>query len=277
MTDEGTTLLACPACRDPLRRASGAYVCAHSHTFDIARSGYVNLLSGRKKLSPTVGDSKEMLAARQRFLDAGHYAPLTEALGNLLSRDGMGSKALVEVGSGTGHHIGTLSASLPPGTGYGFDVSKDAARMGARRYPGVLFAVADVKHFIPLVDDAAMALLDVFSPRNVEEFARVLDPDGSLIIALPTPEHLGELVSRFGLLTVPGDKLQDVVDEMEARFTLARRNPVSFEMSLAPKDALDAIAMGPSARHVDLDQIENGLREGCSVTASMMVLEFRKK
>ena len=218
-----------------------------------------------------------MLEARQRFLDGGHYAPLTEALRGLLPRS-MGSKVLVEVGSGTGHHIGTLTATYAPGVvGYGFDISKEAAQMGARRYPGVLFAVADVKRFVPVVDGAARVLLDVFSPRNVEEFARVLDPDGSLIIALPAPEHLGALVRRFGLLTVPGDKFQDVVDEMGSRFTLVSQDEVSFEMELAPRDALDAIAMGPSARHVDLTLIESELREACSVTASMKVLEFRKK
>ena len=278
MTSDGTTLLACPACGEPLRRDAGAYTCPRSHTFDIARSGYVNLLNSRKKLSPTVGDSKEMLAARQRFLDAGHFAPLTHALKDRLRVDATRGMAVAEIGSGTGHHIGAISTSLGHDTAsFGFDISKDAAQIGARRYPDVTFAVADVKRSIPLVDDAAAALLDVFSPRNVDEFARVLDPEGSLIVAVPAPDHLKELVRRFGLLTVPGEKIHDVIDDLGARFTLAGSTLVSFEMHLEPKDALDVISMGPSARHVDLSGIGAELHEVSLVTAAVMVLEFKKR
>jgi 23S rRNA (guanine745-N1)-methyltransferase len=278
MSGDGTTLLACPACREPLRRDVGAYVCPRAHTFDIARSGYVNLLNSRKKLSPTVGDSKEMLAARQRFLDAGHYSPLTDALQDRIPVDATSGKAVAEIGSGTGHHIGAISRVLGHDTAsFGFDISKDAAQMGARHYPDVTFAVADVKRSIPLIDDAAITLLDVFSPRNVDEFARVLDPEGSLIVAVPGPDHLKELVRRFGLLTVPGDKIHDVIDELGTRFTLAGSTLVSFEMHLEPKTALDVISMGPSARHVDLAGIEDDLQEVSSVTAAVMVLEFRRR
>jgi 23S rRNA (guanine745-N1)-methyltransferase len=278
MTGDGTTLLACPACREPLRRYAGAFTCPRSHTFDIARSGYVNLLNSRKKLSPTVGDSKDMLAARQRFLDAGHYAPLTEALQDRIPVNATNEKAVAEIGSGTGHHIGAISKGLGHDTAtFGFDISKDAAQMGARHYPDVTFAVADVKRSIPLINDSAIALLDVFSPRNVDEFARVLDPEGSLIVAVPARDHLKGLVRRFELLTVPGDKIHDVIDELGTRFTLAGSTLVSFEMHLEPKEALDVISMGPSARHVDLAAIEEELHEVSSVTASVMVLEFRKR
>jgi len=44
---------------------------------DNARQGYVHLLPGRTKrsLAPLV-TVKEMVAARQRFLSAGHYQPI---------------------------------------------------------------------------------------------------------------------------------------------------------------------------------------------------------
>ena len=45
--------------------------CASGHGFDVARQGYVNLLSGKASVD---GDSADMVAARAAVLDAGHYA-----------------------------------------------------------------------------------------------------------------------------------------------------------------------------------------------------------
>src|ERR1700756_3726015 len=54
--------------------------CTNSHTFDIAKEGYVNLL--RKKLP---GDTKAMLIARRNFLEQGYYQPLSDTINSLVS------------------------------------------------------------------------------------------------------------------------------------------------------------------------------------------------
>ncbi|MGC4745688.1 putative RNA methyltransferase [Micromonospora sp. DT201] len=73
--------LCCPICGEPLVEQSAgstrALRCTRQHSFDIARQGYVNLLTGR---APHVGDSAEMVAARADFLDAGHYDVISAAL-----------------------------------------------------------------------------------------------------------------------------------------------------------------------------------------------------
>jgi 23S rRNA (guanine745-N1)-methyltransferase len=66
-------LLRCPVCAGGLELGEGALRCAAGHSFDIARQGYVNLVPGS-------GDTTEMVEARDAFLAAGHYRPLTEAL-----------------------------------------------------------------------------------------------------------------------------------------------------------------------------------------------------
>ena len=71
------SLLLCPVCRAGLMREERRFACPLGHSFDIAREGYVNLLSGR---APAVGDNREMILSRRRFLDSGAYAPLRDAL-----------------------------------------------------------------------------------------------------------------------------------------------------------------------------------------------------
>ena len=64
--------LACPLDGAPLRRNDSTWRCAAGHSFDIASQGYTHLLPVQKKRSRDPGDSKEMVAARRRFLNAGH-------------------------------------------------------------------------------------------------------------------------------------------------------------------------------------------------------------
>ena len=69
--------LICPVCAQPLHEQERVYRCAGGHSFDRAKSGYVNLLIQRQS-GAQHGDDKEMVRARRAFLDGGFYAPLQE-------------------------------------------------------------------------------------------------------------------------------------------------------------------------------------------------------
>ena len=63
--------LICPVCGAPLQREEKICRCERRHCFDLARSGYVNLLppspAGKRH-----GDDKRMVAARTAFLSRGY-------------------------------------------------------------------------------------------------------------------------------------------------------------------------------------------------------------
>jgi 23S rRNA (guanine745-N1)-methyltransferase len=65
----------CPHCGAPLEIGERAWGCANGHSFDVARQGYVAL-----ERKAARGDTAEMVAARVAFLEAGHYAPIAEAV-----------------------------------------------------------------------------------------------------------------------------------------------------------------------------------------------------
>lgn len=76
-------LFICPICQSPLQPAADIWHCDGSlnpkpttHSFDVARQGYVNLLPVQQKKSKDPGDSQHSIIARQRFLQAGYYQPL---------------------------------------------------------------------------------------------------------------------------------------------------------------------------------------------------------
>ena len=72
--------LACPIDALPLATDGTVLRCPAGHCFDRAREGYCNLLVVQHKASLDPGDSREMVAARHRFLNAGHYAPVADAV-----------------------------------------------------------------------------------------------------------------------------------------------------------------------------------------------------
>ena len=72
-----TTRLACPVCGGALTLSASAAACANGHSFDRARSGYLNLLLTKQSAEP--GDSAAMLQSRRAFLQAGFYDAMSSA------------------------------------------------------------------------------------------------------------------------------------------------------------------------------------------------------
>lgn len=183
----------CPICQQPLEAADGTWRCASNHSFDRAREGYVNLLPANRKRSKEPGDSAEMLQARRRFLEAGHYRPLVDAITALLPFT-MG-RQLLDIGCGEGYYSRRLQvAGWPADALAGVDIAKPGVRMAAKSQPGVQYVVAGT-FGLPLEDDCVDHLLRIFAPAADGEMQRVLSPGGSLLDVTPGPDHLWPLKS----------------------------------------------------------------------------------
>ena len=89
----------CPVCGNALEKREKQYICANGHSFDIARQGYVNLLTVQHKHSLDPGDTKEQVLSRRAFLDGGFYAPIAEALITAAKEYGA-SGEILDVGCG---------------------------------------------------------------------------------------------------------------------------------------------------------------------------------
>ncbi|MEO6879380.1 MAG: putative RNA methyltransferase [Mycobacteriaceae bacterium] len=198
--------LACPHCGRGLELddTSSPLVlrCESGHDFDVARQGYVSLLPGGPR--GATGDSTEMVAARQAFLDAGHYAPLTAALAAEVERAEARRRVacVLDVGAGTGHYLAAALSAAPGAVGVALDASKPAARRAAHCHPRVGSVLADAWRALPLGANTVSVALTVFAPRAPLELRRVLTVDGVLVVATPTPRHLVELVESLDLLRV---------------------------------------------------------------------------
>lgn len=242
-----TFLLSCPVCADPLSTADRALACPRGHRFDVARQGYVNLLTG--KGSSFEGDTVEMVEAREDFLDSGHYAPLRTAVVGAALRHGAEPSVVLDAGAGTGYYLRGLLDAAPDAFPVALDVSKPALRRAARRVPEGVSLVWDVWRTLPIASGAVDVLLNVFAPRNVDEFLRVLSPTGCLVVVTPRPGHLAELASIGPLLSVPPQKADDVRAAFSGALIEQERVELDYPMQLPGELARSALVMGPAARH----------------------------
>ena len=271
-----TDLLACPVCsrRDdateaPLQLRGPSLRCARGHAFDVGRGGAVNL-SGAAP--PRHADTAAMVAARERFLDSGAYAPLAQAVGEhvraVVERP---VDAVLEAGAGPGWYLQHLLADLATGAGtcrgVALDVSPIAARRAAVRadVAGCRLGavVADVWGRLPIRSGCLDVVLSVFAPRHPAEFARVLRPGGILVVASALPDHLRTLRDRLGLLRIEPAKDERLDASLATHLVPVRGQQVRFTLSLSASRLADLVAMGPQR----LPPLPRRARRGCSTGA----------
>lgn len=235
------TAFLCPVCRAPLTTGTAAWRCAGGHAFDVAREGYVNLLPVQHKHSRSPGDSAGMLRARRAFLAAGHYAPLRDAVVDLLRP--LGAERLLDLGCGEGWYTGAMTAIAADVTG--IDIAKDAVRLAARAHPGIVWLVATGAS-LPVADGAVDLVTSLFAPLPAAELARVTAPGGHLLVVAPAADHLATL--RAALFEeVRPHAPEKFAAELAPAFVPARQQDVRFALHLRNEALRQLLAMTPYA------------------------------
>lgn len=232
------SIFICPVCGKALLREKTRCVCSGGHCFDLASEGYVHLLPANRMHSKLPGDDKAMVAARNRFLAAGYYAPLCDALCRLCEKYAKENGLVVDSGCGEGYYTSAVCKHLSSGgiTAHvaGIDISKSAVRLAAKREKHAEFAVASAYH-LPIADAAADILLNCFSPLCVEEFARILKPGGHFIYVVPAPRHLWQLKCAIYDKPYENERFTAMYDGFEHEQTIS----VESEICLTNAPSID--------------------------------------
>ena len=252
-------------------------VCGSGHSFDRARQGYLTLFGPRGRRFS--GDTAEQLAARDRVLTAGLFDELAEALADAAiegtgfhgatARSDHPAAVLLEAGAGTGFYLDRVveavsAAQQSPDRvlGVGTEISVAAARRLAKANPLVAAVVADTWDRVPLETGSVDVLQVVFAPRNTAEFARVLRPGGTLVIAVPGEGHLEPLRTRAGMLRPAADKGERLDADLAEAFEPVRVRRVDTTAAVPTSIAVDLALIGPSGVHLDRAELERQLGPG---------------
>lgn len=184
------SVLKCPVCSFDLIRNDKCFKCNNNHSFDIAKEGYVNLLSAHKS-GDNVGDNKDMARFRRDFLNKGYFSTLADAVGDCLKKYTKENDTVLDICCGEGYYTEHLSNKFSREY-YGFDISKNMVRLAAKRKCGANFFVANISS-IPVKSESVNFAFHLFAPFHSEEFARILSKNGVIVTAIPGKEHLYEI------------------------------------------------------------------------------------
>jgi len=239
--------LACPLDGAPLHRNGSAWRCAAGHSFDIASQGHTHLLPVQKKRSRDPGDSKEMVAARRRFLNAGFYQPIAAAVSQAVLADlphGTTASCL-DAGCGEGYYLRQLAAATGDRQTFallGLDISKWAILSAAKQDQRPTWVVGSNAN-LPVLPGTLDRVLCMFGFPVYAEFARVLKPDGQLLQVDAGPEHLREL-REIIYPTLKPERTADV--HTPEGFTSPSIETARFPLDLTgPEQIADLLAMTP--------------------------------
>ena len=263
--------LMCPICGGKLEKSDRSYVCEKRHSFDIARQGYVNLLTVQQKHSLAPGDTREQVLSRRAFLEAGYYAPIADTLITAAKRHGAAGEIL-DVGCGEGYYCTKLSAALgAPLTG--LDISKEAVRCAAAKYKDAVWLCATAAH-IPVEDGSVGLLTSLFALTLPEEYRRVLRPDGLYFQVLAAEDHL------LGLKSIIYDRLnfkeKDTVPQLPG-FERIDSIPIRFTFTVEGEQVQNLFSMTPHVFRIGKDGAERLRRtERLTDTASCVLNVFRR-
>lgn len=252
MIQKTISLLRCPLCRGALSLSGNSLVCEKRHCYDIARQGHVNFVPNQKDSFYT----KALFESRAAVFAAGIFAPVIAALDEALAAYVPGEcPVLVDAGCGEGFYTRQVGAGRAM-TRIGFDISKEAVRLAARGDKNATFFAADLKN-IPLEDGCADVVLDVFTPANYAEFARILKSGGVVMKIAPRSGYLHQLreaaADHLRRKDYDGGDVERYVHE---HMDVLEQRAITYTLRVTPELALHLARMTPMLAGVDVDHLD---------------------
>lgn len=265
--------LGCPLDGAPLHCHGATWRCPAGHSFDIASQGYANLLPVQQKRSRDPGDSKEMVAARRRFLNAGHYQPIAAAVSRAALAEQPAGAAIscLDAGCGEGYYLRQFAAAAGDAQTLallGLDISKWAVLSAAKqdKRPNWLVGTNARLPVLPATLDLVLCL---FGFPVYGEFARVLKPGGVLLQVDAGPDHLRELRE----IIYPALKPERPTESQEPTgFRSLSTETVRFPLAIDGAEQIaDLLAMTPHLYRASAE----GRARAAALTALVVTVDVR--
>ena len=242
--------LCCPRCASAFELTDQSLVCSHRHCYDLSRKGYVNLAPSHDQAAEKY--DAQLFESRRIVFENGFYAPVMETVAACMPHNQ--PFFLLDAGCGEGYYARMLAQRFEQAEILGVDLSRDAITAAARIPGRANWMVADLKH-LPVADHSVDVLLDVLTPADYQEFARVLAPDGILIKVIPGSDYLCQVRQAVAPHLRSGAEYDNtrVMEHLRAHAQILSETEVRVTTPLTPETSHAFLRMTPMTFSVPED------------------------
>lgn len=186
------SILKCPFCSCDLSINEFSLKCKNNHTFNISKKG-TTILYKTSKLKEDKLYNKRLFLARRQFINGNFYNALYTVIGKIIDDNNI--KTVLDMGSGEGtHDIKIIDTLMNKDVQFfGIDLSKDAIDLSNDFIDKKFIGIVGDLNYLPIKDNTVDLVLNILSPSNEKEMARILKKDGLIIKVTPKKEYLSEL------------------------------------------------------------------------------------
>lgn len=264
----------CPICAAEMEMMEHSrLVCAANHSFDLSKSGYVNLAP---QAHVTKYD-KSLFEARTTVMNSGFFDPVLEVITRKIHTGSKEAPVILDAGCGEGSHLAAIISRLAgKASGIGIDLAKEGIAAAAKEHPGTVWSVADLAN-CPFQDEKIDIILNVLSPANFAEFTRLLKKDGLCVKVVPEANYLKELRAIFYEEKVQKEDT-DPVGRFAEHFDAVQTERVMYTFPLAENLLAPLIRMTPLTWGAGEEKVRKALQLGVpEITIDFTVISGVKR
>ncbi len=253
----------CPICKQELIAEGKQAKCRNHHSFDYAKSGYLNLYISNRK---DHGDNKEMIQARTSFLSSGAYEFLRYKLVEIIRK--YSPSVFVDLACGEGYY----TQKIPAKEKYGIDLSKDALIHASKQDLSTSYLLSSI-FGLPFEDQCADAVLTCFAPFAKDEVERILKPDGIFVFVTPGKEHLFQMKQ-----VLYQNPYYNQHKDLDTSLTLIHEEMISEKSILTNSQLHDLFRMTPYAYKTGIGGLEKLEHAGdIEMTKEFVIRVYQKQ
>jgi len=281
--ERNVNIFRCPICEMRMNiRDSKDMICAKGHCFNLAKKGYINLLSRPIKTEYNTA----MFRSRNRICVGGFFDPILDYISDWILRKidtyNLKNIKVLDAGCGEGSLLGQVvrdveRRSAVDLSGVGIDISKEGILVAAKGYFDIIWCVADLAN-LPFLNGQFDVILNILSPANYAEFARTLKGEGVLIKVIPGSNYLKELRE---ILYDGTDKEtysnERVVELYSKNFKILHSEDIMYSKTLSKQDLIHFVEMTPLSWAAADERIKQALVEMNDITVDFTVIIGKTK
>lgn len=239
--------ITCPICKKSGIIENNSFKCESNHCFDISKYGYINFCTNNKHR----GYSKQLYISRKNIFEYGFYNPVVDKISSKIKEYSKDTKLnIIDAGCGEGYYSRMIKQKHNANI-FAFDIEKDAITMAAKSSKEITWFVGDINN-IPIKNNMADILLNIFTPANYMEFFRTLKDDGIIIKLIPGEEYLKEIRDK-AFIEKEKYSNENVLNHFKTNTNTLSIDRIKYELPVNESQSKDFFHMTPLTQNKNLD------------------------